>query len=347
MNRRALLMLLAALVVAGCGGGDGGTGPGTVPAAPDNLIATPVSPHRIDLLWNDMSTNEDGFRIQVHAAGVWSDAWTTPADTAHFTIAGLTPNTTYTFRVYAYNGDGASDYSNTATTITPPEDVAPAAPTDLEATALSPYSIRLNWVDASVNETGFRVEAHADGGWFLVEETAANAVSVVHDGLMPNTLYEYRVRAFNIAGSSAWSESASARTPGAGSVTIAAGNVSGVPGVTVSVPITMATSLASLSGYHVTVQYDAARLTLIDARQERLGFPMFQYASPEAGQVSFAATAVTPIDVSNGAIATLRFQIREGASGSAVVAPAEAEVSDADLHPIAATTLTPGAVQIQ
>jgi hypothetical protein len=30
-----------------------------------------------------------------------------------------------------------------------------------------------------------------------------------------------------------------------------------------------------------------------------------------------------------------------------VVAPAEAEVSDADLHPIVATTLTPGAVQIQ
>jgi hypothetical protein len=93
---------------------------------------------------------------------------------------------------------------------------APAAPSGLTATAISPGWIRIRWVDHAVDEAGFEVQRSTDGVTFATVATlGANAAVFNNTGLARTTTYHYRVRAFR--GSprvhSSWSNAAWATTP--------------------------------------------------------------------------------------------------------------------------------------
>ena len=95
---------------------------------------------------------------------------------------------------------------------------APAAPTNLTATAASATQINLNWLDNSNNETGFIIERCTGAGcsnFALVTTTAANATTYNDGGRASGTTYTYRVRATNAGVDSANTLSASATTPSA------------------------------------------------------------------------------------------------------------------------------------
>ncbi|MDQ7064155.1 MAG: S8 family serine peptidase [candidate division KSB1 bacterium] len=102
---------------------DGGTTPNP-PAAPSNLTATAVSTSQIDLSWTDNSNNEDGFKIERKDPGstTFVEIAQVGANVTNYSDTGLNPNSTYTYRVRAFNADGNSGYSNeaSATTQTPP-----------------------------------------------------------------------------------------------------------------------------------------------------------------------------------------------------------------------------------
>lgn len=87
------------------------------------------------------------------------------------------------------------------------------APTNLTATAVSSSQIGLAWADNSSNESGFKVERSANGTDFSeVATVGPNVTSYTDGGLGANTIYYYRVRAFNAAAVSAYSNTASTRT---------------------------------------------------------------------------------------------------------------------------------------
>jgi hypothetical protein len=87
----------------------------TAPAAPANLTAAPAGTSQIDLLWQDQSGNEDGFRIERSSDGVnFTTVATTGANVSRYSATGLSAGTTYHFRVRAMNGAGASAASNVA-----------------------------------------------------------------------------------------------------------------------------------------------------------------------------------------------------------------------------------------
>lgn len=92
--------------------------------------------------------------------------------------------------------------------------IAPAAPVELTAVGLSGASIRLTWADMSTNENGFQIERSSNGITFTLINTVGAGVTSYDDlgGLQPGTFYTYRVRAFNNAGTSAWSNAFSAAT---------------------------------------------------------------------------------------------------------------------------------------
>ena len=94
--------------------------PDTVPAAPSNLTARALSGGEVTLNWTDNATNEDGFYIELATDG---NNFTRlddvlPPDSTSYTVGDLAPATTYTFRVFAFNGQGDSAASNTATATT-------------------------------------------------------------------------------------------------------------------------------------------------------------------------------------------------------------------------------------
>ena len=94
------------------GGGD----PQQAPVAPSNLSATSTSPTRVDLSWTDSSSDENGFAIERSAdsGATWQEIATTGRNQTSYLDSGLSPDTTYSYRVRAYNSVGHSPYSNTA-----------------------------------------------------------------------------------------------------------------------------------------------------------------------------------------------------------------------------------------
>ncbi len=95
-----------------------------------------------------------------------------------------------------------------------PDPLPPGAPSNLVATALSTSSIRLNWQDNSGIESGFRIERSlsSSSGFSEISTVVANVETFTDTGLLSNTQYFYRVRAFNSAGNSSSTSVASATT---------------------------------------------------------------------------------------------------------------------------------------
>ena len=96
---------------------------------------------------------------------------------------------------------------------TPP--AAPAPPSNLTARAVSRTRINLSWTDNSGNEAGFRIERCTGAGcvnFTSIAEVGRDVTSFANTGLVRRTTYRYRVRAFNPAGDSSYSNTVSATT---------------------------------------------------------------------------------------------------------------------------------------
>jgi hypothetical protein len=110
---------------------------------------------------------------------------------------------------YDYICAKAGAFRPTATPATPPN-----PPSSLSATAPSSKRVQLNWADNATNEDGFKIERKVGTGAFVQIDTApANATSYLDTTASPDTDYTYRVRAYNAAGDSGYSNEIAIRTP--------------------------------------------------------------------------------------------------------------------------------------
>lgn len=177
--------------------GDGPTIPTEPPdAAPSDLVATAISHQRIDLAWTNNASNATGVAIERSPdESDWAQIDTVGADVESFSNTGLTPETTYYYRVRAFNADGYSDYSNTDSATTDEAPPGPTPPSNLNATAVNHRRVDLTWQDNSDNEKGFKVERKQNEDWDTIAVTNANVEFYSDTGLKPNTPYDYRVSA--------------------------------------------------------------------------------------------------------------------------------------------------------
>jgi pimeloyl-ACP methyl ester carboxylesterase len=149
------------------------------PARPSQLTSKAISSTQIILGWSDNSASEQGFKIErklgaCNSTDQWSQIKIVGKDTAAFTNTKLNPNTTYSYRVRAYNVAGNSAYSNCASAKTGVEG-SPKAPASLKATSVSTSKINVCWKDDSTDETGFRIYRKVDTDpWKLVFTTTAD-----------------------------------------------------------------------------------------------------------------------------------------------------------------------------
>ena len=182
------------------------------PAAPTSLSAATVSSSQINLTWTDNNGNEDGTRIERSPDGVnFAQIASVGANITAYSNTGLAGGATYTYRVRAYNAGGDSPYSNTAsaTTLAGP----PAAPTSLLLTSVSTTRIDLHWTDNSSNESNFMIERSTNGStWMVIATLAPNVTTYSATGLNRNTRYYFRLRCWNAAGFSAYSNTANIKT---------------------------------------------------------------------------------------------------------------------------------------
>jgi hypothetical protein len=99
--------------------------------------------------------------------------------------------------------------------------VPPANPYALTATATGTTTVTLSWTDFSNSENGFKIERSTDNVTFTQIGTAATNQTTYNDsGLTPGTRYFYRVRAFNNAGNSTFSNKASVLTQASQTLTL-------------------------------------------------------------------------------------------------------------------------------
>lgn len=111
------------------------------------------------------------------------------------------------------NNTGTGEDNNAGTGNTLQISGVPKAPGNLTATVNSKSKITLSWTDNATDESGFRIERSTNGTSFSqIASVGTNVKSYANSGLSRNTLYYYRVRAYNSRGNSAYSNTVSART---------------------------------------------------------------------------------------------------------------------------------------
>ena len=190
------------------------TTPPAPPRPPQYLSATTVSVDRIDLEWRDDASNETGFQIerctglgcsdylQIETAGAAAGIGTI----SRYINSGLRPNTTYQYRIRAFNGEGSSTYTS-AVAKTP--EAPPAVPSNLTTALFRNSQVDVTWTDNSNNEMDFHVERCEGTASLCAAFTIivpANGTSHRDSTVQRRTTYTYRVRArHQTDGHSAWS----------------------------------------------------------------------------------------------------------------------------------------------
>src|SRR5213595_512512 len=181
----------------------------TPPSVPTGLTASAVSSSQINLSWTASSDNVgvSGYRVYRNGTQIATTGATSFANT------GLSPSTTYSYTVAAYDAAGnlsAQSSPASATTPAPPDTTPPTVPTGLTASAVSSSQINLSWTASSdnVGVSGYRVYRNG------TQIATTSATSFANTGLSPSTTYSYTVAAYDAAGNlSTQSSSASATTP--------------------------------------------------------------------------------------------------------------------------------------
>ena len=90
------------------------------PATPSQLKIAAITASTISLSWQDNSTNGHGFYIErsMNKGQTWNRIAQTGFNEKTYFDTGLTPSTSYNYRVQAFNTDGVSQYSEAVSVTT-------------------------------------------------------------------------------------------------------------------------------------------------------------------------------------------------------------------------------------
>mgnify|MGYP000008068068 CR=1 FL=1 len=176
------------------------------PATPTGLVANAGGTTSITISWNK-SEGASGYDIEVDGTAVDNGPGMS------YTHTALNPGSTHSYRVRAKNAIGTSGWSSlvTASAQVPPP--VPAAPANVKADVVNSFSTVVSW-SASAGAAGYDIEV--DGT--VIDNGSSTVYN--HTGLAAGSTHNYRVRAKNSGGTSAWSSRVSATTPQAPPISI-------------------------------------------------------------------------------------------------------------------------------
>ncbi len=114
----------------------------------------------------------------------------------------LSANTTYYWKVVAYNNGGTQSNAGPVWSFTTGGGTAPNAPSAGSITGNTSSALTIGWTDNSNNETGFPISRLSGTTYTALATAAANATSHVDNNLTPNTHYFYRIFSQNATATS-------------------------------------------------------------------------------------------------------------------------------------------------
>ncbi len=165
----------------------------TPPSVPQGLQATATTPTGTTLGWTPSSddTSVAGYYVFEKFGLAWGTLAVAPV--ASYAITGLSPGSTHTYAVEAYDSAGnTSDMSDPITVTTP---VPPAAPQNVVATPAT-GSVTFSWDPDPAGSTAFYLVQKLTGGvWTTVATQAWPATGATVTGLTRNTTYSFQVLA--------------------------------------------------------------------------------------------------------------------------------------------------------
>ncbi|HEX3028963.1 MAG TPA: fibronectin type III domain-containing protein [Clostridia bacterium] len=154
---------------------------------PSNLQVTAAS-NTVTLTWDAVPGAE-----QYYIAEVGIQSFTVDAPATSYTVTGLQPGTSYSFRVMAVNSSGNSDWCDPVAVTT-----IPAIPSNLQVTAAcNAVTLTCDAVPGAEQYYIAKVGIQS----FTVD---APATSYTVTGLQPGTSYSFCVMAVNSSGNSDW-----------------------------------------------------------------------------------------------------------------------------------------------
>jgi len=173
------------------------------PTAPASLTPALANNGKINLSWTSSTDNVGvtGYLLErCSGAGCTNFSQIATPSTTTYNDAGLTPGTSYSYRVRATDGAGnLSVYSNVASATA----VNVTAPSALAATAVSATQMTVSWTASTdtVGVTAYLLERCSGAGCSAFAQVAAPSTTTYNDtGVAQGTSYSYRVRATDAAG---------------------------------------------------------------------------------------------------------------------------------------------------
>jgi hypothetical protein len=165
-----------------------GPPPGIVPGGPNSSYSGTASPPANSVYLNRFYRD-------------WADQTVWTAQTWEITENSIGYQGPYTALAAYFSASG------------PGPDPTPNPPGNLSAIGVSSNSIDLSWNDNSTDEDGFKIERSTDGINFnQIADVGIDIISYTDIGLASGTTYHYRVRAYNAAGNSPYSNVVNATT---------------------------------------------------------------------------------------------------------------------------------------
>src|SRR5689334_14153055 len=174
---------------------------GSAPPAPTNLVITAITETTVSLAWQG-ATSKSSFSYKVGISNV-NSSYNTLATVSQtqttYTAKFLSPDTSYTFVVYAVDGSGNKSANSNSANGHTLKDLTPPSTAVLQAGVLSPSEVQLTWTRSTDNvSNNCCVYSFNMNGSVITQNinwttAAANQLSVIIRHIQPGSTNSFSV----------------------------------------------------------------------------------------------------------------------------------------------------------